>query len=120
MKKETDFGQFITEHRIRKSLRCVELAEKLGISTAYLSQLEHGVRLNPEPMLIIKAAEILEMNAEDSEKFYDSFAESANTLPPDITRYLMNNKKAQLAIRAAYKYNAADVEWQDFIDRLKK
>ena len=46
MNSKTDLGQFISEHRKIKKLQSQELAEILGITVAYYSQIEHGKRRN--------------------------------------------------------------------------
>ena len=47
MTNDLTFGQFISEQRQKHSMESQELAKALGISGAYLSQLERGVRTNP-------------------------------------------------------------------------
>ena len=48
MNSKTDLGQFISEHRKIKKLQSQELAEILGITVAYYSQIEHGKRRNTD------------------------------------------------------------------------
>lgn len=43
MTNDLTFGQFISEQRQKHSMESQELAKALGISGAYLSQLERGV-----------------------------------------------------------------------------
>ena len=44
MNSKTDLGQFISEKKRKKKLQSQELAEILGITVAYYSQIEHGKR----------------------------------------------------------------------------
>ncbi len=53
MNNNYKFGQFISEKRIRLSMESQELAKAFGISNAYLSQLEKGIRTNPSINLIL-------------------------------------------------------------------
>lgn len=48
-KPKSIYGHFISEKRIWKKVSRHQLANKVGISNAYLSQLKHGIRLNPDP-----------------------------------------------------------------------
>ena len=50
-----------------------ELAKALGISGAYLSQLERGVRTNPSTELLDKIAMVLCLNKIETETLYDKF-----------------------------------------------
>ncbi len=120
MNAKTDFGQFITEQRIKSSMKCQDLAQKVGISTAYLSQLEHGIRFNPEPTLLLKIAKALDLTTEEATILFDQYADSSGQIPPDITTYLVGNKTVQQAIRQARDANATEEDWKYFIEQLKK
>jgi len=48
MNSKTDLGQFISEKKRKKILQSQELAEILGITVAYYSQIEHGKRRNTD------------------------------------------------------------------------
>jgi len=54
MINELNFSQFISEKRIKWSIESQELAKALGISNAYLSQLEKGIRTYPSSELLDK------------------------------------------------------------------
>lgn len=56
MNNNLKFGQFISEKRLKLSLKSQELAKALGISNAYLSQLEKGIRTHPSAKLLDKIA----------------------------------------------------------------
>lgn len=120
MNRTTDFGQFISEQRYKHSMKCQDLAQKIGISTAYLSQLEHGIRVNPEPMLLLKIAHVLDLSVEESITLFDLFSETSGQLPPDITDYLDGNKIVQQFLRQAREANATEEDWEHFIEQLKK
>lgn len=62
MNNNLKFGQFISEKRLKLSMESQELAQALGISNAYLSQLEKGIRTHPSAELLDKIAKILCLN----------------------------------------------------------
>ena len=62
MNNNSEFGQFISEQRHKLSMESQELAKALGISNAYLSQLEKGIRTHPSAELLDKTAKILCLN----------------------------------------------------------
>ena len=120
MKKSYKLGELIYSYRSRHSVKCVELARKLGISTGYLSQLESGCRVHPSPALILKIVNILELSSQESILLFDLYSEATGQLPPDITEYLMGNQAALQALRQARDANATMEDWERFIGQLKK
>ena len=116
----TAFGQFISEMRTRDNISCHQLADKIGISTAYLSQIERGIRNHPDPTLIMKIAEALQLSRADEVRLYDLYAEETGQLQPDIVEYLRGNCAARYALRKARDANATEEDWERFIEKLKK
>ncbi len=120
MNNKPKFGQFISEKRQKLSMESQELAKALGISNAYLSQLEKGIRTHPSAELLDKMAKILYLNKAEKETMYDLYAEASGQVSPDIAEYVAENKIVRQAIRAARDANAADEDWKQFIEQLKK
>lgn len=116
----TAFGQYIAEMRSLRKFACRQLAQTIGISTGYLSQLEHGIRLNPDPQLLLDIAKALSLSAQESQTLFDLYAEETGQLPPDITEYLLHHKNAQKAIRQAHDAGFSAEDWEHFIEQLKK
>ncbi|MBP7186273.1 MAG: helix-turn-helix transcriptional regulator [Ruminococcus sp.] len=119
MDHKTDLGQFISEQKRKMDLQSQELAEILGITVAYLSQIEHGKRKCPDLRLIQKMAEVFGLTAEETYVFYDLYAEASGRMSPDIAEYLRSHKIAVEAIRAANDADATDDEWENFIKMLR-
>ncbi len=119
MNSSTKFGQFISEKRLRLSMESQELAKALGISNAYLSQLEKGIRTHPSDELLDKIAKILCLNKAEKETMYDLYAEASGQISPDIAEYVAENKIVRQAIRAARDANVSDEDWKQFIEQLK-
>jgi len=120
MNSKADFGQFISEQKQRNSLQSQELASKLGISVAYLSQLEHGKRVCPDISLIKKMIDIFELSTEETIVFYDLYEEASGQLSLDIIEYIKSHKIIKKAIRSAIAFSATDKDWQVFIESLNK
>ena len=119
MNTNTYFGQFISDLRTRHSMGSQDLAKRVGISTAYLSQLEHGVRQNPDADIVMKIAKALDLTKQETAAFYDMYAEATGQLSPDIAEYAKSNKLVQKALRYALDVHAADDVWERFIEQLK-
>lgn len=119
MNENTKFGQFISDLRIKHSMRGQELAERVGISKSYLWQLEHGVRVNPDPDVIVKIVKVLNLTKQESAALYDMYAEVTGIISPDIAEYVKSSKALQIAIRYVISVNAKDEVWEIFIEQLK-
>ena len=119
MNNNLKFGQFISEKRQKLSMESQELAKALGISNAYLSQLEKGIRTHPSTELLDKMAKILCLNKAETEIMYDLYAEASGQISPDIAEYIAENKIVRQALRTARDADAADEDWKQFIEQLK-
>ena len=64
-----DFGKFIREKREQLDLYQSNVASELGITQAYYSQIECGVR-NVDLVLAIKICQVLKLNLNDYIKEY--------------------------------------------------
>ena len=84
MSAKTIFGQFITKQRHKHSIKCQDLAQKIGILNAYLSQLEHGIRINPEPMLLLKIEKALDLTTEEVTSLFDLYAKAFRQMFTDM------------------------------------
>ena len=115
----TDFGQFISEQKHKHSLQSKELAEMLGISIGYLSQLEHGKRVCPDQELLKKMIEVFNLNEEECCMIFDLYEKASGNLSPDIVEYVKSKEIVKRALRAAKAANATDTDWEMFIDAIK-
>ncbi len=119
MNDKIHFGQFLSEHRLSHSMNCREMADQLAISISYLSQIEHGLKTNPNLELLEDFARILQLNKEEIETLYDLYAKANGTLSPDAAAYAASRPIVVQALRAARDANATDADWMKFIDWLK-
>ncbi|MCH5194690.1 MAG: helix-turn-helix domain-containing protein [Oscillospiraceae bacterium] len=120
MKENTKLGQVIYDLRIRHSMKGQALAEKVGISRSYLCQLEHGVRLNPDPAVIMKISKVLDLTDDEASELFDMYAKETGQLAPDIVEYIRSNKMVQKALRCACNKGVPDEVWGQFIEQLNK
>lgn len=113
-------GKYIFEMRKGHSVGCSDLAKKINITTAYLSQLERGFRSHPDPQVIKNISKVLDLSLKEKYTLFDLYAETTGNLPPDITEYLNGNSAVQRALRQAREANATEEDWERFIEQLKK
>ena len=115
---EISFGKFIKEKRILQGKSIRVFADEIGISAAYLSDVERGNRYPPQKHLSI-LIEKLCLDDEETEMFYDLVGrESGNYI--DISVYLKDNKNARKALRLAIQKNMTSFDWQKVIDEFIK
>ncbi len=71
------FGGYLRQKREERELTLLEVAERLGISIAYLSRIERERENAPKDELIQKISTVLGLDADEA------FA-AARRLPPDL------------------------------------
>ena len=97
-----------------------DLAWKIGISTAYLSQIESGIRSNPKIEIINSLITSLNLNEEEIYKLYDLYAKATNSIAIDVAQSIKQNEIISKAIRIAEKQGVGKIAWLKFIDQLIK
>jgi transcriptional regulator with XRE-family HTH domain len=60
-----DLGEHIRRLRLAKGLGLREAARKAGVDATWLSRLEQGVYVSPDPRSIVKVAKALEVDVEE-------------------------------------------------------
>ena len=111
------FGKYIKEHRVLLGKSIRGLAAELGITPAYLSDIEKGNRYAPEKHLP-KIADILKISGDDIDCFYDLAGKNRKDKFPDLTPYIGENQIVRIALRKARDLSIPDSKWQVFIDDM--
>lgn len=112
------FGKFIKEKRTLQGKSIRSFSEEIGISAAYLSDVENGNRYPPQKYLSV-LIDKLGLSAEEMEIFYDLVGqESGNYI--DINVYLKDNENVRKALRLAIQKNMTAFDWQKVIDEYIK
>ena len=117
------FGEYLKQKRLDKEITLRGFAKLVDISPVYLSDLEKGRKAAPSKEVMQKRVSKLELNKEESERFYDLAAleqTAKNPIPKDLNAFLKDNHVIVSALRTAKDLDATDEEWQDFIDKLRK
>jgi transcriptional regulator with XRE-family HTH domain len=86
------FGKFILSQRTRRGLQLKAVALSIGITSAYLSKIERGANKLPSDDLLIKLAELFQLEADD-------MFVAANRFPIDMR----NNIREVVAVYRAYQ-----------------
>ena len=113
------FGKYVKQIResLGKTMR--SFAEEVGISPAYLSDIENGHRNPPEKKLedFIRALCITE--TEDIHEFYNLAGEKRGGQHSDINDYMERVPQSRFVLRTAKDQNWTDADWQRLLEMFE-
>lgn len=113
------FGELVKKYRGKKTLK--ELSDEVGITSAYLSDIENGNRF-PSKDKLDKLIKVFNLKNEEKDKFYDLVAkESPNKykVSGDIAEYIMKNEYLRNFIRVAKEKKLDNLYWKSKIKELE-
>ncbi len=113
------FGEFIRDRRDELGYSVRKMAEILGMTPVYLSDIERGNRHAPKKFLD-KLVEVLMIGEEELQDFYDLAAATRGFLYEDINPYLAQQPLARIALRKARDLNISDEQWIEFIEKISE
>lgn len=114
-----EFGAFLAQKRLEKDVKLRPLAEKLGVSVTYLSDIIKGRRNPPEKDGLEILAQCLNLTQEERDEMFDLAGKERNQVSPDLPEYIMDAAipSARVALRRAKDANLGDDFWQE-VNRL--
>ena len=125
--QKMEFKEFLTLKRKEKQLTLRKFALLIGISPAFLCDLESGNRSFPAnskkyPDLLEKMIAALELDTNEKELFISLASKSMlekDKVPQEVKTYLQNVPLAQQALRKATEVGATSEQWEEFIKTLE-
>lgn len=93
------FGTLLRQLREEKSLRQVDVANAIGVSTVYICDIEKDRRNPPGYKKLQLIAEKLELTEEKTAELFDLAGRARGEVAPDIIAYLVANPAVQASIR---------------------
>lgn len=84
----------IKELRKNKNITAYKLSKEIGVTRAYLSELENGKRVNPTMKVLTDIANILEVNIKDLFYTIADIEELKQEMYKRIDEYGINSKEA--------------------------
>lgn len=122
MGAKQSFGSFIRAKRLEADITLRGMAQILDISPVYMSNIETDRNPAPKADILEHLAKALQLDKHEREVMYDLAAESKNytAIPGDLPEYISANEYARIALRVAKDVDATDMEWLEFIEKLKK
>ena len=119
-KMNKKFGELVKEYRGKKTLK--ELGDEIGITPAYLSDIEKGNRF-PSKDKLDKLIKVFDLKDKKKDNFYDLVAkESKNKykVSGDIAEYIMKNECLRNFIRIAKDKKLDNLYWKNKIKELER
>ncbi len=118
--KYANFGEFISQKRVEKQITLRKMADMLGVSAPFLTDVEKD-RRNPFDMeKLTQLAKILGLSNEERELMFNLAGKKRNAVAPDLPEYIMERDYVSVALRTARDLDAGEEEWNQFVEELRK
>lgn len=115
-----NFGEFISRKRVEKQITLRKMADMLGVSAPFLTDVEKD-RRNPFDMeKLTQLARILNLSKEENALMLDLAGKKRNAVAPDLPEYIMERDYVSAALRTARDLDAGEEEWNQFVEELRK
>lgn len=117
-----EFGRYIAQKRLEKDVKLKPIAERLGMSVTYLSDIIKGRRNPPDKDGLEIMSEMLGLNEEEKSEMFDLAGRERNQVSPDLTEYIMDETipSARVAFRKARNANLGDDFWKEVSEIIDK
>lgn len=112
------FGEYVKWRRMELNMSVRDLAAALGLTPAYISDIEKGNRMAPQNYLE-QMIEILQIDENEIEFFYD-LAGCSHSNWPEINEYLAKTPNARKAIRLARDNGLSGEEFLSIVESMDK
>lgn len=110
-----EFGAYIAQKRLEKDVKLKPIAERLGVSVTYLSDIIKGRRNPPDKDGLEVFAEMLSLSEEEKDEMFDLAGRERKQVSPDLPDYIMDETipNARVALRRARNNNLGDDFWRE-------
>ena len=115
-----NFGEFLQRKRTEKQITLRKMAEMIGITAPYLTDIVKDRRNPPEKEKLELISQILMLNDEDKTTMYDLAGKKRNSVAPDLPDYIMEHDYVSAALRTARDLDASEADWLKFVEELRQ
>lgn len=118
------YGQFLKRKRVSDSreLTLRDIAEVLGVSVSFVSDVEQGRRKPYDEVKTQKLIDFLNFKEDDIALMYDLAARENSRIPRDLDEIMMYSEAgdmARFALRMTKKGLVDENDWRQFIRYIK-
>ena len=115
------FGKFIKNRRLKMKMGLRTFAEKIGEDAGNWSRVENGRFPAPTDIKILnKMCDVLEINVEEKNKFFDLAArDSKEKIPADIREQIKENEIVPILFRTISKKKLSKEQLKQLVRRIK-
>ena len=114
------FGDFIVAKRLERGISLRKMAELIGVSAPYWSDIEKNRKNPPSLDKLERIASILLLTEEEKSQMLDLAGSDRDTVAPDIPAYIKDNDYVAAALRTARDLGANEDDWEKFVADLRK
>ena len=122
-----EFGKFIDSKRKGRGsggedIKLKDIADAMGMTASYLSDIVKGRRNPPEMHILEKIAVVLQLTSEEKEEMLDLAGRDRDSAAPDLPEYLMSTQLPHVrkALRRANEKNLGDAFWKKVYEEINK
>ncbi len=115
-----NFGEFIVAKRMQRDISLRKMAELMGVSAPFWSDIEKGRKNPPKLEKLELLAKHLMLTDEDKSIMLDLAGKERDAVAPDIPAYIMENDYVAAALRTVRDLGADEEDWDKFVEDLKK
>ena len=122
-----EFGKFIDSKRKGRGsggddIKLKDIADAMGITASYLSDIVKGRRNPPEIHILEKIAAVLQLTSDEKEEMLDLAGRDRDSAAPDLPEYLMSTQLPHVrkALRRATEKNLGDAFWKKVYEEINK
>ncbi|MDL2263667.1 helix-turn-helix domain-containing protein [Synergistaceae bacterium OttesenSCG-928-I11] len=122
-----EFGAYIDNKRRGRGaggedIKLKDIADAMGMTASYLSDIVKGRRNPPEMQILEKIALILNLSPDEKEEMFDLAGRERDTAAPDLPEYLMSTQLPHVrkALRRANEKKLGDDFWKRVFEDISK
>ena len=115
-----NFGAFLPKKRTERQITLRGMADQLGITAPYLTDIEKDRRNPPEMEKLEAISRILSLTEDERTIMFDLAGKRRNSVAPDLPDYIMERDYVSAALRTARDLDAGEADWLKFVEELKK
>lgn len=120
-----EFGNFINEKRKGRGengedILLKDIANAMGTTATYLSDIVKGRRNPPEMSLLLRIATVLKLDETEKEEMFDLAGRERNEAAPDLPEYIMAEEipYVRAVLRRASDKKLGNEFWKKVLDDI--